>query len=158
MALSWVLAVVGNGGQVGSAQGQPWQEVSCPPTQPFTFCAFKDHTVDVGFFSVVFSPDGKLLATTDDEAEPTQGLIRLWDTNQGTVIRTITSICCPLDIVFSPDGKLLASATGTVFGDNSVKLWDVATGELARQLTGHTQLLYQVAFSPDGKTLDYSSK
>ena len=52
-------------------------------------------------------------------------------------------------LAFSTDGKLLASGTGT----GSVKLWDVASGTLARSLEGHTSWASAVAFSPDGRTL-----
>ena len=37
-------------------------------------------------------------------------------------------------VCFSPDGKTLASGSW----DNTIKLWNVETGELVRTLTGHT--------------------
>jgi len=52
-------------------------------------------------------------------------------------------------VSFSPDGKILAS--GSL--DQTVKLWDVATGNLLRTLAGHTGEVLSVAFSPDGKSL-----
>src|SRR5262249_20256478 len=54
-------------------------------------------------------------------------------------------------IAFSPtDGKTLASGSR----DETVKLWDAATGKLLRTLEGHSEYgSYRVAFSPDGKTL-----
>ncbi len=54
------------------------------------------------------------------------------------------------DINFSPDSTTLASAGG----DNTIKLWDVATGTLKDTLEGHTESpILNVAFSPDGTTL-----
>ena len=47
-------------------------------------------------------------------------------------------------VAFSPDGKLLASAGG----DKMVRLWDPATGQELRTLTGHTDWVRSVAFSP----------
>ena len=58
-------------------------------------------------------------------------------------------------IAFSPDGKLLASAYTSFVNDTPepVKLWDVQTAKLVRDLTGHKYLVSSVAFSPDGKLL-----
>ena len=54
-------------------------------------------------------------------------------------------------IAFSPDGRTLAGGEGRV--DNTIRLWEVATGEHKQTLTGHTDWVISVAFSPDGKTL-----
>jgi WD40 repeat protein len=48
-------------------------------------------------------------------------------------------------LAFSPDGQRLATG-----GDeNTVKIWDVATGQLLKTLRGHVGEVYTVAFSPD---------
>jgi WD40 repeat protein len=54
-----------------------------------------------------------------------------------------------LCVVYSPDGKYLASG-GT---DQTVRIWDAATGEFLFKLPGHTKEVYGVAFSPDGTKL-----
>jgi len=52
-------------------------------------------------------------------------------------------------VAFSVDGKTLASGGW----DNTIKLWEVATGRELRSLNGHSQTVSSVAFSVDGKTL-----
>ncbi|WP_414575826.1 protein kinase domain-containing protein, partial [Anabaena sp. CCY 9402-a] len=52
-------------------------------------------------------------------------------------------------VAISPDGKTLVSG----IGDNTIKLWNLATGEEIRTLKGHSELVRSVAISPDGKTL-----
>ena len=53
------------------------------------------------------------------------------------------------NVAFAPDGKTLASGSS----DNSIKLWDPATGTLRATLLGHTRPVSSVAFAPDGRTL-----
>jgi len=54
-------------------------------------------------------------------------------------------------VAFSPDGKILASG----LQDNTIRLWDVATGQpIGQPLDGGAYYaVYSVAFSPDGKIL-----
>jgi dipeptidyl aminopeptidase/acylaminoacyl peptidase/Flp pilus assembly protein TadD len=57
-------------------------------------------------------------------------------------------------VAFSPDGKRLASAGE----DSTVRLRDIATGEPALTLQGHTGWVTRVAWSPDGKRLASAGK
>jgi hypothetical protein len=58
-----------------------------------------------------------------------------------------------LDVAFSPDGSRLATAGA----DGLAKMWDAATGRELLTLIGHTDSLYSLAFSPDGRYIATSS-
>ena len=52
-------------------------------------------------------------------------------------------------VAFSPDGRLLATGGA----DDSLRLWDTATGKARATLSGLGGVQAAVAFSPDGRTL-----
>ena len=66
---------------------------------------------------MVFSPDGRLLASASDDAS-----VRLWDLAAGAQSRLLEGHTGGVRAVaFSPDGRLLASAGY----DTSVRQWDL---------------------------------
>lgn len=95
---------------------------------------------------VAFSPDGTKLATADDDM-----LLRLWNPATGQNVLTLSGHNVVVECVaFSPDNKLLASGGRT----GETKLWDAATGrEIASLHSPNKNLIWSLAFSPDGKYL-----
>jgi WD40 repeat protein len=104
---------------------------------------------------VTFSPDDTLIASTSDD-----GMIRIWECATGTCIQKWGQDS-PLyneedqieqeghttwtrTISFSPDGRYLASGSH----DQTVRIWDVASGQCRFQLVGHSNVVWSVAFSP----------
>ena len=97
-------------------------------------------------FSVAFSPDGKIVAIGNSD-----GNIYLSDLNTEKLKFILTGHSEDVQrVVFSPDGRTLASSS---YLDETVRIWNVDTGEHRRTLTEHTGDIEGLAFSPDGKTL-----
>ncbi|TVU54434.1 MAG: hypothetical protein EA414_07265, partial [Arthrospira sp. PLM2.Bin9] len=66
----------------------------------------------------------------------------------GPLIRTLTGHSSwVLAVAITPDGKQAVSASY----DNTLKLWDLATGSERATLTGHSYSVEAVAITPDGK-------
>jgi len=115
---------------------------------------------------VSFSPDGKIIAVGYI------GSVHLWETLTGKKIREIAflpeKVAFPFGaqnvpltasaVVFSPDGKTLAAAVDTgklTYESRGIYLYDWASGKEIRHLVAANQLqmIYSLAYSPDGKTL-----
>ena len=61
---------------------------------------------------------------------------------------------CVNSVAWSPDGRRLASGSG----DETVRVWDAATGEQLVSLRGHEESVSSVAWSPDGHRLASGSR
>jgi WD40 repeat protein len=109
-----------------------------------TLSAPADSTGHSAWFSLIFSPDGKMLTAVRGPSQ-----VRLWDVATGKERRPPLgkhgAITCA---AFSPDGKTLA-----VGERRFVRLWELATGK-ERHAYGEDAYAWDcLAFSPDGKSL-----
>lgn len=118
--------------------------------------------------AIAYSPGGKFLASGGRGND-----IRLFDAVSGKEIRRLVghrarTYTAPRDprfpmdaligatgeggvnsVAFSPDGKLLASGGW----DDTVRIWDVASGKELRKIEAHKAMVGRVLFSPDGRHL-----
>ncbi|WP_199247710.1 serine/threonine-protein kinase [[Phormidium] sp. ETS-05] len=105
--------------------------------------------------ALAISPDGQTLATgfqngsiklsplnpgNDSSPEDNQGLSHTILVGHVNKVHTVA---------FSPDGKILATGSA----DNTIRLWDVATGKLRHTLSNSQGIIYSVAFTGDGDIL-----
>ncbi len=109
-----------------------------------------------GVRAVAFSADGKKALTGSVD-----GTAKLWDAATGVCLQTFTGHKSEVtSVAMSPDGTRVLTGADRSYSsldmspyDNNAKLWDAATGACVATLPGHTQGVWAVAFSPDGKTM-----
>ncbi|XP_017151665.1 F-box-like/WD repeat-containing protein ebi [Drosophila miranda] len=113
---------------------------------------FRGHTNEVN--AIKWCPQGQLLASCSDDMT-----LKIWSMNRDRCCHDLQAHSKEIyTIKWSPTGPgtnnpntnlILASASF----DSTVRLWDVERGSCIHTLTKHTEPVYSVAFSPDGKHL-----
>jgi WD40 repeat protein len=88
------------------------------------------------------------------------GTVELWDPSTGKERMTLAGHRGKVfAVAFSPDGRMLASGGGDWAPPappgqpSEVKLWDVAAGKELATLSEPGNMVFAVAFSPEGATL-----
>lgn len=110
-----------------------------------------------------FSPDSKHLLCAGPivtNGIATQGYVELLDIRTGQSILTQTTSASCDSSVFSPDGHLLAtlmSNDSETETGGAVYLWNTRNGQLLNRFFKDMHQTPTAAFSPDNKTLAYSS-
>jgi WD40 repeat protein len=102
------------------------------------------HTIDAPVYSVAFSPQGDLMATSGEG-----GIVRVWAVPGGELLREVEGVGGT--VVFSPDSRVLAESNS-----RTVRLWDMVSGQLLHRLTlppGPQCGSGNLAFSPSGREL-----
>ena len=94
-------------------------------------------------FQFAFSPNGRYIATGDDE-----GYLTLWEVSSGTNLWRKRLGGEVESVAFSPDGRYIA-ADGYDGRNTSVIIWDVSSGTRIRQLSAGN--VFAIAFRPDGR-------
>jgi WD40 repeat protein len=93
--------------------------------------------------SVAFAPDGKILASGDNDKTA-----RLWDVATGRELHRLLHDDSVSSVAFDPSGTLLATGSK----DAMARVWDTATGRVVFRIR-HGEEVRKVAFSPDGRYL-----
>ncbi|NUM34680.1 MAG: caspase family protein [Candidatus Brocadiae bacterium] len=92
---------------------------------------------------VAYSPDGKSLASSNEYS------IIIWDIASGKILHNLHNKDVVTSVAYSPDGKSLAS--GSL--NNTIKIWNIASGTELLTLVGHSDYIVSIAYSPDSKSL-----
>ncbi len=97
--------------------------------------------------TLAWSGDGKLLAS--DNAD---GIIFVWSLESGQLIRQLYPLNPETTIhalTFASDQQILAAGQTTSDGTNSIAIWQVAAGELQRELRGQNSPIDALAWDED---------
>jgi WD40 repeat protein/DNA-binding winged helix-turn-helix (wHTH) protein len=95
--------------------------------------------------AISFSPDGKLLATGEDE-----GAVRLWQVSPFREVAVLGRHAARVkSVVFSPDGREIASSGD----DHVINLWSATRRRHITTIGIHASPVLSLAFSPDSKHL-----
>lgn len=125
-----------------------------PPSEPLLRFDLGEHTAKIT--RVAVDEAGRYLVTASEDKTA-----RVWDLRDGRLLTTLRIPIANGDegklyaVALSPDGNTVALGGWTQVGDssNSIFLFDRASGRLLRRLPGLPNVIFHLAFSPDGRWL-----
>ncbi len=94
---------------------------------------------------LAWASDGERLAVGNSD-----GTVHIWRPGVGIVSVLGGHSEGIVSLAWSPDGNWLATSGRP---ENSVRVWEAATGELVAELEGHTNLVTAVSWAPDSNQL-----
>lgn len=99
---------------------------------------------DSTYVAVAYSPDGQFVLTGSGNGNSAH----LWQADSGELVQTFLPGSEVSGVAVSPDGRLAATT-----GGQNLYLWDIDSGQRLQTFEGHTDLVIDTAFSPNGRTL-----
>src|SRR5262249_7016896 len=93
-------------------------------------------------YPVAYSPDGRWIASGSWDQTA-----RLWDAVTGELCAVLPHADVVFALGFSPDGSRLVTGGD---GNCVLKIWDVGTTRLLREIQGRDRSIRTLAVSPDG--------
>lgn len=102
--------------------------------------------------AVAFSPDNKFLATGS------YGQVVIWNLTAAKPAKVLTNVLGAVnDVRFSPKGDILAVGGGQPSAKGDLRLYQTSDWKLLATLRGHDDVVFSLAFSPDGMQLASAS-
>ncbi len=102
--------------------------------------------------AVAFSPDSRFLASGS------YGQVVVWDLSEGKPVKLLTNVLGAVnDLRFSPKGDVLAVGGGQPSAKGDLRLYQTSDWKLLTTLRGHDDVVFSLAFSPDGTQLASAS-
>lgn len=90
---------------------------------------------------IMYAPDSKTIVAGGEYDKR----VYLWDVISGKLKHELTG---NVPIMFAPDSRTIATVNG-----NTISIWDSTSSERLHHLTGHSEKITQLEYSPDGRII-----